>query len=173
MTPEEIDKEIETLVRDHGGRLRGYLRRLGLPGHMAEDVLTDALLAVSDKRRRGQPLDYPRAFLFRVARNAAIDQLKGLYAEAVPDSDAVDEAAGPDMLDAVEVSEDLGRAIGQLPQRQRQVIELRYLRDFSVSETAQILGIAEGTVGPTTTAALRNLRRIIEEQGGGREEETR
>lgn len=56
-TPEEIDKEIETLVREHGARLKGSLRRRGLPEHAVDDVITEALLVVADKRRRGQALD--------------------------------------------------------------------------------------------------------------------
>ena len=136
-------------------------------------MLTDALLAVAGKRRRGHALDYPRAFLFTVARNAAVDRLKRRYAAEMPDSQVVDEARAPDMLDAVEASEDMAQAIRQLPARQRQVIKLRYLEGFSIAETAQILGIANGTVGPTASAALGNLKRIITGQGGHREEETR
>jgi RNA polymerase sigma factor (sigma-70 family) len=82
----------------------------------------------------------------------------------------VEEAQAPDMLEVIEISADVRRAIRQLPRRQRQVVELRYLYEFSVAETAQILGMAEGTVGPTTKAALDKLKRIIEDHGGRWEE---
>lgn len=45
--------------------------------------------------------------------------------------------------------------IKQLSGRQRQVIELRYLGNLTVEETAEILDMAKGTVGPTTKTALR------------------
>jgi len=76
------------------------------------------------------------------------------------------------MLAEAQVSLTLELAIERLPLRQRQVIELRYLRDFSVAETAEILGIAEGTVGPTTTSAIRKLRQFLEEHGETWKEET-
>ena len=167
------DREgIEALVREHSGRLKGSLRRRGLPEHAVDDVITEALLAVADKRRRGQALDKPVAFLFTVARNAAADKLTSLYGTEVANSEIVDEIQAPDMLDAIEMSEDVGRAIRLLPLRQRHVIEYRFLHDFTVAQTAQVLGIAEGTVGPTTKAAFRNLRKILGEKGGRREEET-
>jgi RNA polymerase sigma-70 factor (ECF subfamily) len=172
-TPEEIEKEIEALLRDNGVSLRRSLRRFGLPEYLVDDVVVDALLAVVDKRRRDQPVLNPRAFLFRVARNAAVDQLKRLHGSEMADSGAIDAAQVPDMIDAAELSEDLSEAISQLPDRQRQVIEFRYLRGFSVAETAQILGIAKGTVGPTTTAAIRNLKQILRSKGRRGKEETR
>lgn len=169
--PEQIDKEIEALVREHGGRLKGYLRQLGLPRDLADDAITDALLAVADKRRREEALPNPRGFIFTVARNAAVDLMRKLYASETPDSETVDTVQAPDMLDAVETSEDLRRALGHLPSRQRRMLELRYLGDFSVRETSQILGVAEGTVGPATAAAKRSLKRILSEQNGHGEED--
>jgi RNA polymerase sigma-70 factor (ECF subfamily) len=172
---DELEKEIEEIVRDCRGDLERYLcsGKILLPAYLAGEVINDALLVIAMKRRRGDVLTNTKAYLFRVARNAAIDRLKGQYAITVPDSQALDRYREPrDQLAHVELSEDLRRAIKQLPPRQRQVIELRYLGDFSVEETARILGVAKGTVGPTTADALRRLKRIMmdrpEELGGGR-----
>lgn len=174
---EDIEKEIEALVRDYGRMLEGYLRSpdLRLPDHLVGEVIGDALAAVYVKRQRGEILFSPKSYLFRVARNAAIDRLqKALRSVEVPDSESVEQTGGQfDMLEAVEMSEDLRRAIEQLPRQQRRVIELRHLRDFTVSETAEILGISPGTVGPTTTAALRRLKQIMTEREEDREEGTR
>ena len=76
------------------------------------------------------------------------------------------------MLAHAEISHDLRVAIRRLTLRQQQIIELRYLRDFTVKETAEILNIAEGTVGPTTTVALRRLRQVLSGQIGNQKEET-
>jgi RNA polymerase sigma-70 factor (ECF subfamily) len=171
----ELEKEIEALVAEHCENLRGYLqsRTIGLPEYLVGDVVNDALLVIADKLRRGHAIDNVRSYLFKVARNAAIDRLTARYAAGIPDPVAIAKHQdGYDMLANAEISYDLRRAIRQLPPRQQQVIELRYLRDFSVRETAEILGMAEGTVGPTTTAALRQLKQIMTEQGGPRQEET-
>jgi len=176
VSPEELEKEIEALVAEHGKDLERHLSRgkLCLPEHLVGEVINDALLVIVDKRRRGHTLNNARSYLFAVARNAAIDRLRTLYAAGIPDQRVtVDQRNGYDMLANAEVSYDLRNAIKRLPRRQQQVIELRYLRDFSVEETARILSVAKGTVGPTTTAALHRLKQIMTEHGGTWEEPLR
>jgi RNA polymerase sigma-70 factor (ECF subfamily) len=172
ISPEELEREIEDLVTDCGADLERRLRhgRLRLPEHLVGEVLNDALLVVADKRRRGHLIGNPASYLSAVARNAAIDRLRTLYASGIPDAAVTTDqlnghgpANGHDMLAHAEISHDLRTAIKQLPRRQRQVIELRYLREFTVEETARILEVATGTVGPTTAAALRRLTEIMTE----------
>lgn len=173
ISPEELGKEIEDLVREHGGQLKGYLiHKRGLPEHGADEVLNKALLAVAVTRQRGEALDDPRAFLYESARNAAVDWIAATCRAPIPDSSVAGEMQGPDMLEAFEVSEDTARALQQLPPRQRMVLTLRYFYGYSVEETGRIMGISPGTVGATTTAARRNLKKIIKEQNGSGEEET-
>ena len=54
--------------------------------------------------------------------------------------------------------DELAAALRRLPRRQRAVIVLRYYDDLSEAETAQILGIAVGTVKSQTSKALSALR---------------
>jgi RNA polymerase sigma factor (sigma-70 family) len=173
VSPEELEKEIEALVAERGKDLERYLRggNVRLPEHLVGEVINDALLVIVDKRRRGHTVSNAGSYLFAVARNAAIDRLRTLYAGGTPHLAVIAEHEdGHDMLANAEVSYDLRKAIKRLSRRQQQVIELRYLRDFTVEETARILNIAKGTVGPTTAAALRRLKEIMTEQGGAWEE---
>ena len=64
-----------------------------------------------------------------------------------------------DAVDAVDLRDALGRALAQLPPRQRAVLVLRYREELSQAETAELLGCAEGTV---KSAAARGLRRLRE-----------
>jgi RNA polymerase sigma factor (sigma-70 family) len=174
ISPEELEREIEGLVADCGADLQRRLRHgtLHLPEHLVGEVINDALLVVADKWRRGHTISSPGPYLSAVARNAAIDRLRTLYATGIPDPAVTADQLnghsavnGHDMLENAEISFDLRAAIKRLPRRQRQVIELRYLRDFTVEETARILDLATGTVGPTTAAGLRRLKEIMTEHG--------
>lgn len=52
---------------------------------------------------------------------------------------------------------DLAVAIGQLKPKQRVVVVLRFHRDYSVPQIAEILGLSEGTVKSRLSRALRTL----------------
>ncbi|MDI1466255.1 sigma-70 family RNA polymerase sigma factor [Catellatospora sp. KI3] len=57
---------------------------------------------------------------------------------------------------------DLRKLLAALPRRQREVVALRLLADLSVAETAELLGIAEGTVTAHLHRALHSLRHQLE-----------
>jgi RNA polymerase sigma factor (sigma-70 family) len=66
---------------------------------------------------------------------------------------------GTEAVDAVDLRDALGRALAQLPPRQRAVLVLRYWEELSQAETAELLGCPEGTV---KSAAARGLLRLRE-----------
>jgi len=57
---------------------------------------------------------------------------------------------------------DVLSALRTLPLRQRQIVVARYLLGMSQEETAELLGIARGTVSAATTQAFASLRRRME-----------
>ncbi len=171
ITPAELDKRMEAFVRDHGAVLKGFLHaRFRLSDDLAGEVMNDALMVIAVKMRQGREPSRPRAYLLEVARNAALDRLeekrKRLKAET-PDLETVaDSADAADQIAELDRVEDLRRLVRKLPDEQRRVIELRFLNDSSIADTAKILGIPQGTVGTRTSAALRRLQQIIAEEGG-------
>lgn len=173
---EEINEESKSLLMEYGAVLWRQLRGRGIHEDVIEEAIIDGLLAIVRKRRGGDLVEHPKAFLFTVAYNAGIRKSKALHAIEIPDSPAIELMHDQPERDGGESAREykaLRHAITQLAPRQREVIELRYLHGFSVADTAAIMGIAEGTIGPTATSALRNLRRILTEPGGIWEEETR
>jgi RNA polymerase sigma-70 factor (sigma-E family) len=70
----------------------------------------------------------------------------------------IDDRPGTDAHAAVDDRDELWRALGRLPRRQRAVIVLRFYEDLTEAETAHVLEIAVGTVKSQTAKALARLR---------------
>lgn len=130
--------------------------------HRAEDAVQEAYLRAYDRWDLVQHHRRPHAWVVRVALNVATSWWRRHRRE---ESSPPDRPAPPDTrpMDA-----DLVRLVWGLPKRQRQVVALRVLADVSVVDTAEALGIAEGTVKATLHRALRRLRDALEADGGQR-----
>jgi RNA polymerase sigma-70 factor, ECF subfamily len=124
-------------------------------------VFVKALEALPRYERRGIPFG---GWLFRLARNAIIDQVR-THRDHLPLLAAVTretDEAGPEQRAAL--SEDLDRlaeALKELTDDQREVIELRFFAGLSVLEAAVVMGRQEGTIRGLQFRAVASLRRTL------------
>jgi len=121
----------------------------------ADDLVQDALARAWTKRAsfdpaRGSARSWLLAIVADHARRRWIRRAKPVELAPTP-------APEPDPARL-----DLRRAIAALPERQRTTVFLHYYLDLPVSETAAVLGCAEGTVKSTLHDARRALARRLE-----------
>jgi RNA polymerase sigma-70 factor (ECF subfamily) len=139
------------------------LRRLS-DRQRAEDAVQETFAAAWRSAASYRPERGPAApWLYAVARNAVIDKLR---ARAEPPSEAPDlvsaEPGPPNRAEAAFVAWRVHRALEELPDRERDVIELAYWSDMSQSEVAEYLHIPLGTVKTRTRSALARLAAILD-----------
>ncbi len=167
---------LETLTDDDAFRelyateatpLMAYLNRITRGDrHRAEDILQETLLrAWRHPEARAPDGRWRRPWLFTVARNLAIDQMRTARTVEIAHEIADPENLFGRIIDAAEIR----AAIAALPERLRSVLIEVYLRDRSGAETAEILGIPVGTVKSRTFHALKALRQELESRGFGRD----
>ncbi|MFY1699972.1 MULTISPECIES: sigma-70 family RNA polymerase sigma factor [unclassified Solwaraspora] len=154
------DTQLRELYESQAPGLLRYLIRLtNGDRHRAEDLLQETLLrAWRRPESRTGTGEWRRSWLYTVARNVAIDDLRTtrpveLAGELLDDH--------PDTDDPVERLLDAGvvhAALDSLPDRLRTVLVEVYLRERSGEETAQLLGVPVGTVKSRTFYALQALR---------------
>ncbi|MEV1000396.1 SigE family RNA polymerase sigma factor [Nonomuraea sp. NPDC050202] len=119
---------------------------------LAEDLLQESLA----KAWFAWPgIDEPEAYVRKVLVTTYISWWRRRWRGEVPSGDALPERAAHD---AAGDDEELWRAVGRLPARQRAVIVLRFYEDLPVGEVARLLGCQEGTVKSQTAKALAKLR---------------
>jgi len=121
--------------------------------HLAEDLVQGALIkAVARWRKIG---DNPEPWLRAVMVN---DHISGWRKHRGRErlTDALPERAAPEGSDL-----GLADALRLLPPRQRAVIVLRYYEDLTERATADVLGVAVGTVKSQHADAVRRLRELV------------
>jgi RNA polymerase sigma-70 factor (ECF subfamily) len=142
------------------------LRRLGDRGR-AEDAVQDAFASVwraarSYRRERGPVAPW----LYAVARNAIADRGRARNEPPAEPVDRPSDAPGPpDHAEQSWVAWRVHRALEQLPEGERTVLELAYWGELSQSEIADRLGIPLGTVKTRTRSGLRRLADHLEDLG--------
>jgi RNA polymerase sigma-70 factor (ECF subfamily) len=110
---------------------------------------------------RGVPV---RAWLLRIAHNLIIGQSRRLSSseiltDQVPESSVDQQGADhAEIVVAATEAVSVMEALATLGERGRSVVELRFLRELSVAETAHVLGMSEQAVRASTYRALRSLR---------------
>jgi RNA polymerase sigma-70 factor (ECF subfamily) len=130
----------------------------------AEDAVQETFAAVWRSAASYRPERGPAGpWLYAVARNAIVDRMR---ARAEPAAEVPDLASGePGPADRAEssyVSWRVHRALEELPNNEREVVELAYWSGMSQSEVAEYLHIPLGTVKTRTRSALSRLAGLLE-----------
>jgi RNA polymerase sigma factor (sigma-70 family) len=129
----------------------------------AEEAVQDAFLAAAS----AAPLDEPRPWLFRVTRNAAIDQLRRRRRHlTVLDTDADPiESHEPSPHDHAELADDLRvlrNGIDRLPEQQRSALMLRELGGLPYRDIAGVVDVSEANVKVLIFRARRSLQEFAD-----------
>jgi RNA polymerase sigma-70 factor (ECF subfamily) len=140
------------------------LRRLGDRGR-AEDATQDAFASVwrsasSYRAERGPGAPW----LYAVARNAIVDRARARSESPMElPEEASSEPGPPEEAEHSWVAWRVHRALQELPEHERTLIELAYWSGLSQSEIADFLNIPLGTVKTRTRSALGRLADTLEE----------
>jgi RNA polymerase sigma-70 factor, ECF subfamily len=152
----------EALFRECAGEVHGYLISLLRDRAAAEDITALAFERLYRSRSRlDRRRGTPRAWLFAIARNAALDELRrrrrtsgfGLNA-----SDPAEEHALDESLEQAERRATVAEALASLALRERELVLLKFHGQLSNAELARAMGISESNVGTRLHRALTRLR---------------
>jgi RNA polymerase sigma-70 factor (ECF subfamily) len=155
------DEAFTELIRTEWHKICGCLVNLGADPAQAEDITQDAFLATRFQWDRVGGFGRPVAYVYKVAIRLlrARRQREGLVAPH-PDPTSLLQPQ-PCAEDVTEDIRSVGEAIGSLAGRQRECVLLHYIYGLSVTETAEVLGVREGTVKGYLAAARDTLRHLL------------
>ncbi len=162
------------LVERYQGRLVNYLFRLLRDGEEAHDLAQEVFLKVYQALDRYDPRYKFSTWLFRVARNAAIDQIRKRRVQFVSmdrrrDDDGPAGTWEPPSRDAspysdlrnLERGDAIQRCIDALPWEYRQLIVLRHYGELTYDEIATSQKMPLGTVKNKLFRARQMLKESL------------
>ncbi len=142
-------------------KVYGYVRSLLQDRAGAEDVTALAFERAYRKRRGYRPARGSKdAWLFGIARNAALDELRRRKRQASLETDPEDVAA-PSLDDHAEHAlrrETLRAALAGLDPRERDLVALKFHGGLANAEIARMLGISESNAGTQLHRTITKLR---------------
>jgi RNA polymerase sigma factor (sigma-70 family) len=167
----------ETFVREQA-RLRNFIRRRVPDRADAEDILQEVFYELVEAYRLMKPIEQVGAWLFRVARNRITDLFRKKKPEALPDQrvEAADGEflmledllpspdAGSDAVYARAVLlEEIGEALDDLPEEQREIFIAHEINGRSFKELAAETGLSVNTLLSQKHYAVIHLRELLRE----------
>jgi RNA polymerase sigma-70 factor (ECF subfamily) len=168
-------EDLVAIYEEYSPGIYRYAVRLLGDATMAEDCVSETFSRfLAAIQRGGGPTDNVRAYLYRVAHNWVTDYYRRqpLPELDIEDHEPVENSSNP----ALEVSKTMERervraAILRLPAEQQQVIQLRFLENWSHEEVAQVLGKSADATRSMQYRAIGSLRSILMEEDSVDEQE--
>ena len=134
----------------------------------AEDVTAQAFERAYRRRRSYRPSrGSPEAWLFGIARNAALDELRRRRRRARLEGDPEDMAAAApeDHLELALRREAVRAALATLDDRERDIVALKFMGGLSNGAIAEVLGLSETNAGSRLHRTITKLREACHERG--------
>lgn len=150
-----------------GPRVKAMMLKAGADNALAEDLVQETMTKVWRKAGLYAPnRGGVSTWVFTIARNVRIDRVRKASSRAYEDIDdvdlAADEPTGEDHVQHAQLTASIAEAVEQLPEEQRQVIELAFMEDLPQSKIAEQLSLPLGTVKSRLRLAYGKLKQKLE-----------
>lgn len=170
------NEAFDTLLKRHQNRIFNYILRVVKNEEIANDIFQETFVKAILTIKQGRYTENGKfpAWISRIAHNLIIDHYRQEKSENVQSSDVTDinilnrkelcEATIEDVIISEQIKNDVKELIEQLPPLQREVLNMRYYKNLSFKEIAELTGVSINTALGRMRYAIINLRRMAKEQ---------
>lgn len=165
------ERALGELYDRYEARIYSYIYRRTGNESLAEDLAAQVFLKMLEAIRsdKGWHSSFS-GWLYRIAHNAVIDYYRQRdRQQQVSLEDTLTTTASDHnpvvMAEASLDAQRLRMAIGRLTEEQSEVITLRFLEGYSISEVAEMLDKSEGSIKALQYRAVTTLRQLLQHEG--------
>ena len=170
------NEAFDTLLKRHQDRVFNYILRIIKNEDLANDIFQETFVKAILTIKQGRYTENGKfpAWISRIAHNLIIDYYRQEKSENLQSSDIEDvnilnrkelcEATIEDVIITDQIMNDVKYLIQELPELQREVLNMRYYQNLSFKEIAEKTGVSINTALGRMRYAIINLRRIAAEK---------
>ncbi len=170
------NEAFDALLLRHKSRLFTYIVQMVRDRDLADDIFQETFVKAITTIRQGRYSDFGKfsAWITRIARNLAIDSFRAEKSEATVSTDdtnfdvlnrrELSEETVEDAMIDLQIEHDVRRLVDELPEPQREVLMMRFYKNFSFKEIAEMTGVSINTALGRMRYAILNMRRLAREK---------
>ncbi|MBD5371217.1 MAG: sigma-70 family RNA polymerase sigma factor [Bacteroides sp.] len=170
------NEAFDALLKRHQDRVFNYILRIIRNEDLANDIFQETFVKAILTIKQGRYTENGKfpAWITRIAHNLIIDYYRQEKSENVQSADMEDidilnrkdlcEATIEDLIISDQIIADVQYLIQELPELQREVLNMRYYQNMSFKEIAEKTGVSINTALGRMRYAIINLRRIAAEK---------
>jgi RNA polymerase sigma-70 factor (ECF subfamily) len=155
---------LDAVLRHHYEAIRTVCHRIVMNTADAEDATQMALISVARALPSFDRRSSLSTWIYRIATNAAVDELRRINRRPIPTQDSALERSQPDATGEIDTSLFITQALGHVSTENRVVLVLRHIADLDYEEIASILNIPVGTVRSRLSRGRAQLSEIVGNQ---------
>lgn len=158
-----VHEQVERIYEAERDNIYSYLLSLRVPVDRAQELTQESFLKLYLKMTRGESIENPRAWLYRVAHNFALrfHEREPIFEELDPSVQAFEPQLDPERaLIERDRATALIRAIQDLSAQQRNCLHLR-VQGLRYREIADVIGISSSAVGEFLRRAVVRLKEVM------------
>lgn len=170
------NEAFDALLKRHQDRVFNYILRIVKNEDLANDIFQETFVKAILTIKQGRYTENGKfpAWISRIAHNLIIDYFRQEKSENLQSADIDDvdilnrkdlcEATIEDLIITDQIMSDVKYLINELPELQREVLNMRYYENLSFKEIAEKTGVSINTALGRMRYAIINLRRIAAEK---------
>lgn len=162
----------DTLLERHKQTIYTYINYTVRDADLADDIFQDTFIKAITTIRQGKYIETGKfkAWIMRIAHNLIIDMFRQKKQENTISNDSYEfdllnnlnlcDDTFESQLVKAQVMQDVKKLVCYLPDKQREVLEMRYYKDLSFQEIADITGVSINTALGRMRYAIINMRKM-------------
>lgn len=155
---------VDALLRRHYDQVHAVCHRIVINSADADDATQMALIAIVRALPAFDRRSSFSTWVYRIATNAALDELRRIRRRPIPVDDTVLERSTTDSTEAIDVQMLMASALQKVSDEYRVVLVLRHIADLDYEDIAAVVGVPVGTVRSRLARGRTQLSEILGNQ---------